>query len=80
MSTLEATVSMLESMPEEAQEKVYEFTHYLFAASKSNSPFSPLTMEDILTDLQISRNQIENGEAVNMKSALKEMGRQHGFI
>lgn len=80
MSTLEATVSMLEAMPEEAREKVFEYTHHLFTAAKPANPFLPLNTEDVLEDLRISRQQIENGEGIKMKNALEEMGQKHGFI
>ena len=80
MSTLEATVSMLEAMPEEARERVFAFTKDLFTSYKPASPFVPLTEEKVLSDLQKSRKQSLNGEGMNMKNALMEMGKQHGFI
>ncbi|MBQ9031411.1 MAG: hypothetical protein IJ106_08175 [Parasporobacterium sp.] len=79
-STLEATVSMLESMPEDARIQVYNYTQVLFTSRKPANPFTPVTEEKVLADLQESRKQISNGEGVNMKSALTEMGKQHGFI
>ncbi len=48
MSTLDATVSMLEAMPED------------------------------LSDLAESRQQISDGKGLDMKDALKKMGKQHG--
>jgi len=80
MSTLEATVSMLESMPEEAREKVFQFTQTLFTSQRPANPFVPLTAGDVLNDLRISREQADHGEGVHMKDALMEMGKQHGFI
>ena len=80
MSTLEATVSMLESMPEEARIKVFIYTKNLFTSNKPASPFVPLTEEKILSDLSISRQQAANGEGLNMREALVEMGKQHGFV
>lgn len=80
MSTLEATVSMLESMPEEARMKVFTYTQSLFTSNKPANPFVPLTEEKILSDLSISRQQAANGEGLNMKDALMEMGKQHGFV
>ena len=80
MSTLEATVSMLESMPEEARVKVFVYTQNLFTSNKPASPFVPLTEEKVFSDLSISRQQAANGEGLNMREALMEMGRQHGFV
>ena len=77
MSTLEATVSMLEAMPE-ARAKVFVFTQNLFTSNKPANPFVPLTEEKVLSDLNISRQEISNGEGLNMREALMEMGKQHG--
>lgn len=80
MSTLEATVSMLETMPEEARAKVFEYTQSLFTARKPESPFTPLNEETILADLEESRKQIKNGEGKNAKGAIMELGEKHGFV
>ena len=80
MSTLEATVSMLETMPEDARIQVLEFTQALFTSFKPANPFKSISSENVLSDLKLSREQSENGECLDMKEALREMGRQHGFI
>ena len=80
MSTLEATVSMLEAMPEDARAIVFEFTQKLFTSHKPASPFEPLSVEKILSDLSVSREQAARGEGIQMKEALMEMGKRHGFV
>lgn len=80
MGTLEATLSMLESMPEEARRMVFEYTQKLFVSRKPASPFVPLTSDQILADLGESRQQSEQGMSQNMKDALCEMGQKHGFV
>lgn len=80
MSTLEATVSMLQSMPEEARQKVFEYTRQLFTAARPASPFVPLTADQILSDLEISRRQIAEGKGMDMEQALDAMGKRHGFL
>lgn len=80
MSTLEATVSMLETMPEEARLLVFKYTQSLFTAPKPANPFTPKSKNDILDDLAESRQQIADGSCVDMKQALQEMGAKHGFI
>lgn len=80
MSTLDATVSMLEAMPEDARIKVMEFTQKLFTSRKPANPFVPVSQEQILSDLAESRQQISDGEGLNMEEALNRMGKQHGFI
>lgn len=80
MSTIEATVSMLQTMPEEARLKVFEYTQQLFVSRKPASPFSPLTTEQVLSDLEESRKQIAAGQGLEMKAALEEMGKKYGFV
>ncbi len=80
MSTLDATISMLEAMPEDARIKVMEFTQQLFTSRKPANPFVPANQEQILSDLDESRRQIADGKGVNMENALNTIGKQHGFI
>ena len=80
MSTLDATVSMLEAMPEDARIKVMEFTQRLFTSRKPANPFVPVSQEQLLSDLAESRQQISDGEGLDMEAALNRMGKQHGFI
>ncbi len=80
MSTLDATVSMLEAMPEDARIKVLEFTQQLFTSRKPANPFVSVSQEQILSDLAESRRQIASGQGLNMEDALNRMGKQHGFI
>ena len=80
MSTREATVSMLQAMPEEARLKVFEYTRRLFVSGKPVHPFAPLTEEQLLSDLEESRNQIAAGQGLDMKKGLEETGKKYGFI
>ncbi len=80
MSTLDATISMLEAMPEDARIKVMKYTQRLFTSRKPANPFVPISQEQILSDLAESRQQISDGKGINMEDALNRMGKQHGFI
>ncbi len=80
MSTLDATVAMLEAMPEDARIKVLEFTQQLFTSRKPANPFVPISQEQVLSDLAESHRQIVDGEGLDMKDALNRMGEQHGFV
>ena len=80
MSTLEQIVSMLELMSEEKQILVLNYTQTLLTSRKTSSPFKSLTDNDVLNDLEVSRFQNENGQGVQMKKALLEMGKCHGFV
>lgn len=80
MSTLDATISMLEAMPEDARIQVMEFTQRLFTSRKPANPFISVSQEQLLSDLAESRQQISDGKGLNMEDALNRMGKQHGFI
>lgn len=80
MSTLDATVSMLEAMPEDARIKVMEFTQKLFMSKKPANPFISVNKDQILSDLAESRQQIADGRGLDMEDELNRMGKQHGFI
>ena len=80
MSTLDATFSMLEIMPKDDQEKVFQYTRQLYTSQKSSNPFVPLTADQILADLEESRKQAAKGKCRDMEEALSEMGKRHGFV
>lgn len=80
MSTLDATVSMLEAMPEDARLRVFEFTQRLFTSRKPENPFTPVGVKQVVSDLSESRRQIAEGKGLDMEDALNELGRQHGFL
>ena len=80
MSTIDATISMLETMPEEARLMVFKYTQSLFTAPKPANPFMPKTKKDIRDDLAESREQTAEGKGVDMKTALQEIGARHGFV
>lgn len=80
MSTLDETVSMLEVMPEDARMKVYQYVKDLFVSERPANPYTPVSTEQILSDLELSRRQIEEGNYQDMQDALSEMGRKHGFV
>ena len=80
MSTLEATVSMLEAMPEDARIKVMEFTRQLFTAKKPANPFVPVSKNQILSDLEKSRKQLDEERGLDMQDALTNLGKRHGFL
>ena len=66
MSTIEATVSMLEAMPEEAMVKVFEYTQQIFTSRKPANPFVPVGEKEVLSTLAWSRQQIAEGNGLDM--------------
>lgn len=62
MSTLEATVSMLELLDEDELPIVQRFIKSIFDRNENDNPFKSLTDEQIYSMLATSRKQAENGE------------------
>ena len=60
--------------------KMYQFTKELFTAPKPASPFIPVSTEQVLSDLAVSRQQRSEGKGVDAREALQEVGRQRGFV
>ncbi|MCD8020309.1 MAG: hypothetical protein LUF92_12240 [Clostridiales bacterium] len=80
MSTIEATVSMLEVMPEDARIKVLDYTHHLFTSEKQANPFIPVTTKRILEDLDRAHQQIKDGKGIPTQEAMELLGKTHRFI
>ncbi len=76
MSTLEATVSLLEMLPESELATVRKFI--VQNIIKSN-PFQKLTEEQLLDDLETSRAQYEAGQYSDMGEAIQEIGERYGL-
>ena len=77
MSTLEQTVSMLELLPEDDVKAIHDITFRFFL--RESSLYEPLTREKVLSDLAISREQIENGESKELGEAIKEIEEKYGL-
>ena len=80
MSTLEATISMLEAMPEEARVKVYQYARTMFSSNRPSNPFLPVNKESVLADLEASSQEFDKGEGLDARAAIQEMRRQRGFV
>ena len=71
MSTLEATIAMLESLPESDVKAIHDITYRIF--EKNSSPLRPVSKKAILEDLGVSRNQIEKGEFKDAEEAVSDI-------
>lgn len=57
-----------------------EYTQELYTSDKTPNPFSPVSKEQILKDLEISRQQTSEGKVRNRAEALTDLRKRHGFI
>lgn len=79
MNTFESTVSMMEVLPESDLIEIQNFTKKLYMLRNADSPFHPLSEDDILNDLQISREQIAQGKYKEMGQAIEEIRHKYGL-
>jgi hypothetical protein len=79
MSTLEATISMMEVLPEDDLIQIRNFTTTLYEKRKNNNPFVALTEKKLSSDLETSRAQIEQGKCQDMRTALEQLGIKYGL-
>ena len=80
MSTIAATISIMEELPEETRRQILQFATYQLYASKPVNPETTHSDDELLSVLNHSDKQYHDGKAKNMKSAIMEARRQHGFI
>ena len=77
MSVTEATLGLMSTMSEEELLEMYHQARRII--DQRSSPYRPLSKQKILADLAVSRQQIENGEAVDFDTAIDEIEAQHGL-
>lgn len=77
MSTLEATVSMLETLPEDDLIAISGIVKRFII--KNNSPYAPLTKKETLEKLAKSRKQAEEGKVRDAKEASDEIREKYGL-
>lgn len=77
MSTLEATVSMLETLPEEEINTIYEVTKSFFV--NRNNFFLPKKEDEIIRELDKTREHVEAGMTVDAKEVSNELRDKYGL-
>ena len=75
MSSMEATISMLEALPEESRILVLEFTKRLFAAARQNESFSSLDDDKSPHNQEVSRNRIAQGQGLDVSASPEHLRR-----
>ncbi len=64
MSTLEYTVSMLESMPEERLKEVQSYIQYIMFRDAGDTIMEPLTEDALVEQLTISMEKSDSGATI----------------
>ena len=76
MSTLEATVSMLDQLPERDLLKIQAFVRLFFP--EMSSPFTPLIEEEIYAQLERSRKHAEEGKLKDARQISTNVRTKYG--
>ena len=76
MSTLEANLELLSTIPEERQKEIQS---YLLINFCGNNPYKPLNGDEILSELAESRASYDRGEGEDFDKALDEIGEKYGL-
>ena len=76
MSTLEANLALLSTIPEECQK---EIQNYLLTNFCGRNPYKPLSGNEILTELSESRMFYDSGEGEELGKVINEIGEKYGL-
>ncbi len=76
MSALDANLALLSTIPEDRQK---EINNYLLMNFCKNNPYKPLSRNEILNELDMSRKCYENGEGEDFDKALEEISVKYGL-
>ncbi len=76
MSTLEANLELLSTIPEEHQKEIQQFLLLNFC---DENPYKPLSRNEFLSELAQSRVCYECGEGEDFDKAVEEIGAKYGL-
>jgi len=79
MSTLEATVSMLQSLPESELLTIYDLTRRLYNKQNKDIELKAMAEKEILDKLDISRRHAEEGRVMDADVAISKMRVKYGL-
>ncbi|MBR1851607.1 MAG: hypothetical protein IJ794_00310 [Lachnospiraceae bacterium] len=79
METLAATVSMLEALPENELQTIYEVTKSFYINRTSENPFQPKTEDDILAELDEAKAQADQGLYKSASAVSRDLRSKYGL-
>ncbi|MEE8808390.1 MAG: hypothetical protein SOI44_08240 [Lactimicrobium sp.] len=80
MSTIAETMAIMENMPEATRKQVLSFARYKLRASKPSNPSASFSDDELVSILEHSDAEYHDGKAMDMKKAILEARKMHGFI
>lgn len=79
MTTLKNTISMIKILPEADLAEVQNFARKLLQRREAGCPFPLKSREDIYKDLEVSQQQIRNGEYQESGEFITEVRKEYGI-
>lgn len=79
MTMLESTISMIKVLPEADLVEIQSIAKRLLQKRNADCPFVLKGKEDIYRDLEISRNQIAEGDCQDAKEFSVEVRKEYGI-
>lgn len=84
MSTLEKTISMIETLPETDLIKIQDFIQKLFQQREdvddaAGRVLSPMSREDFLKDIETAEKAIADGQYRNAEEVFDGLEQRYGF-
>ena len=76
MSTKEANIALLSTIPEDAQQQIFVYLTRNFC---NGNPFTPKSAEEIYSELAESRACYERGEYEDFDDALDDISRKYSL-
>ncbi len=79
MSTLDATVSMLKTLPESELMTIYDLTRRLYIKQGKNIKKEPMTEQQMLDKLDLARQHAAEGKTIEADVAVSNLRRKYGL-
>lgn len=79
MSTLEATVSMLKTLPETDLLTIYDLTRKFYIKNNKGAELNAMTEAQILERLDSSRKQASEGRVIDADVAVSKLRKKYGL-
>ena len=80
MTTIDATISVMRDLSENDRRKVFSYAQTLKSNKNVENPYKPLSMKQVLADLDQSEKEFAEGKGIDAHEAIQALRKQHGFI
>lgn len=79
MSTLEATISMLQTLPESELLTIYDLTRRFFIKQNKGTEFETMTEDQFLEKLDMARMHADEGKVMDVDGAISKLRTKYGL-